>query len=237
MAIAACDRPSTSSHPSGVSAQTLDDHGQRYRLVHVDPKSVGNLRIYWRDGDPAALRERLERRGERLIFATNAGIFDPSRKPVGLHIADGVKLVELNKHDGAGNFFLKPNGVFFVLNAGGRICESSKFTALADQVQLATQSGPLLVRSGQEHPAFDANSTNRKIRSGVGVTSAGDVYFVLSEGRVTFHEIAVVFRDRLDCPDALYLDGEISKFYGPGFGWNDGGGEFAGMLAIIERSK
>jgi uncharacterized protein YigE (DUF2233 family) len=47
----------------------------------------------------------------------------------------------------------------------------------------------------------------------------------------------MVFRDRLACSDALYLDGEISKFYGPDFGWNDGAGEFAGMLAVVERSN
>jgi uncharacterized protein YigE (DUF2233 family) len=243
MAIAACERPSTSAQSSRISAQTVEAGGQRFRVLRVDPKSLSNLRLCWRDddgslfGNPARLSERLGRKGERVIFATNAGIFDPTRKPVGLHIENGEKLVKLNQADGTGNFFLKPNGVFFISKAHARICESGEFPAVADQIQLATQSGPLLVRGGKEHPAFDPNSTNRKIRSGVGVTSSGDVYFVLSEERVTFHELAALFRDRLGCSDALYLDGEISKFYGPAFGWNDGSGEFAGMLAIVEGAK
>ena len=243
MAIAACDRLSTPAQPPGISAQTLEEGELRFRVVRIDPKTVSNLQIYWRDGDgalfgnPATLSKRLGPKGERVIFATNAGIFDPTRKPLGLHIANGEKLVNLNQADGAGNFFLKPNGVFLIANGRARICESSEFPALDDHVQLATQSGPLLVRSGKVHAAFDPNSTNRKTRSGVGVAPSGDVYFVLSEDRVTFHELAALFRDRLNCPNALYLDGEISKFYGPGFGWNDGSGEFAGMIAFVEGPK
>ena len=54
---------------------------------------------------------------------------------------------------------------------------------------------------------------------------------------MTFHELASLYHDTLGCPNALYLDGEISKFYGPSFGWSDSSGEFAGLLAIVERAR
>jgi len=120
-----------------------------------------------------------------------------------------------------------------------KICESSQFDPDAmKNVFLAVQSGPLLLRDGQIHPAFDPKSENRKLRSGVGVFANGpSLVFVLSEDRVTFYEFATFFRDHLHCRDALYLDGEISKFYGPQFGWSDGSGEFAGLLAVTEPDE
>ncbi len=52
----------------------------------------------------------------------------------------------------------------------------------------ATQSGPLLVHGGDIHPDFNANSTNKKIRSGVGVTKDGLVIFAISITPVTFYD-------------------------------------------------
>ena len=44
----------------------------------------------------------------------NAGMFDASLDPIGLHIENGETIVDANTNDGPGNFHLKPNGVFFV---------------------------------------------------------------------------------------------------------------------------
>jgi uncharacterized protein YigE (DUF2233 family) len=243
LALHGCDRAPTPQADSRISSEMVEQGGQYFRVVRIDASRVADLRLFWRGdddaplGNPAALNRLLERRGESLVFATNAGIFDPSRSPLGLHIEDGQTLVGLNVNEGAGNFFLKPNGVFLVTAGRARICESAEFPSITGHVQLATQSGPLLLRGGQVHAAFDPVSINRKLRSGVGVGPSGSVVFVLSESRVTFHEFASLFRDRLDCPDALYLDGAISKMYAPRFGLSDSSGEFAGMLALVERAR
>jgi len=239
--VAGCDRAApTTAAATSVSGETIAHSGQSYRVVRVPAAAAGQLRLLWRDasgtpvGDLAALERRIGDGGDRLVFVTNAGIFDPTRSPLGLHIENGKVLVDLNRGDGAGNFYLKPNGVFFEADGKLGICETSESTLSPDRVRFATQSGPLLLRAGREHGAFDPNSANRKVRSAVGVNAAGDAAFVLSEGRVTFHELASFYRDRLECADALYLDGEISKFYAPRYGWNDGAGQFAAVIAVVE---
>ena len=86
---------------------------------------------------------------------------------------------------------------------------------MAATVECATQSGPLLVSDGIFHPAIRLNSPNKLIRNGVGIRSDGHLYFVISTTPVSFHEMATLFRDYLDCPDALYLDGTVSALYAP----------------------
>jgi hypothetical protein len=44
----------------------------------------------------------------RLLFATNAGMFDPALKPVGLYVEQGRELVHANTLSGYGNFHMKP---------------------------------------------------------------------------------------------------------------------------------
>jgi len=41
------------------------------------------------------------------------------------------------------------------------------------------------------------------------------VRFAISDEPVTFYEFASLFRDRLKCPEALFLDGSISSLYAP----------------------
>jgi uncharacterized protein YigE (DUF2233 family) len=202
----------------------------------------GALGLHWkrpdgsRYGNFADLKADLSRAGEELLFATNAGIFEPRFVPTGLHVEGGRELVPLNPRGGAGNFYLKPNGVFCVTDAGAGVVESGEYAGVAGPVRLATQSGPLLVRGGQLHPALHPDSPNRAIRSAVGVPSPRSVVFALSDEPVTFYELATLLRDPLGCADALYLDGTISRFYLPeraGAGPMDG--EFAGMLATTRR--
>lgn len=154
----------------------------------------------------------LQRRGQRLRWGMNAGMFHPGFAPVGLFVADGIQRSPLDLRDGAGNFYLKPNGVFLVGADGARIVESSRYASVAAGVQLATQSGPLLVQQGVLHPRLDPASRSRHVRNGVGI-GAGRVRFVISEQPVTLHAFASYFRDVLQCSDALYLDGSVSSFY------------------------
>ncbi len=205
-------------------------------VVRVDLEQA-TLRLYWmkddgkRIGSLVNLKKLIEQRGETMLFATNAGIFRPGFIPGGLHIEDGRELTALNLRDGQGNFHLKPNGVFYIGEDGAHAVSSEAYAPSADDLLLATQSGPMLVIDGSIHPAFQEDSQHRRVRSGVGVQSPKVVYFVLSRDLITFHQLARFFRDELGCRDALYLDGDISSFYVPGKIENLGLGIYAGMLA------
>lgn len=160
----------------------------------------------------------LVERKRRLVFAVNAGMFHPGFAPVGLFVDHGRTIGKLNLENAEGNFFLKPNGVFAITDAGARVLDSSEFPALAavggiEKVQLATQSGPLLVIDGKLHPAFRAGSESRLFRNGVGVISAKRVVFAISNEPVNFHEFALLFRDSLGCANALFFDGSVSSVY------------------------
>jgi uncharacterized protein YigE (DUF2233 family) len=58
---------------------------------------------------------------------------------------------------------------------------------------------------------------------------------VLTETPVNFHTLARLMRDRLDCANALYLDGNISNLYVPGSNKNTSSlSDFGGMIAVRE---
>ncbi len=48
----------------------------------------------------------------------NAGMYHEDLSPVGLYVEEGREQAILQTGGGEGNFFLKPNGVFFVTRAG-----------------------------------------------------------------------------------------------------------------------
>jgi len=100
-------------------------------------------------------------------------------------------------------------------------------------VFLATQSGPMLLRHGQPARRFAPNSRRRNTRNGVGARSDGTVVFVLAAD-VTFYELAMAFRDRLQCTEALYLDGAVSRLYARGVtGPPSSGDAFAALIAVL----
>jgi uncharacterized protein YigE (DUF2233 family) len=191
--------------------------------------SIGsdNLQLFLKDDSGAPytsfrrLAQALASQGERLTFAMNAGMYREDYTPVGLLVSDGRQLHRLNLASGFGNFYLKPNGVFLLDSTGARIVESSEYRSLQAPPTLATQSGPLLVQGGQINPALNPQGTSRLIRNGVGVIGATRAVFAISEDPVSFYEFAQLFRDGLKCPDALYLDGNVSSLYVRSLGRDD----------------
>ena len=194
--------------------------GQDFLVRQVDPK-LERIHIYLKDdsGKPlrsfTALSKYTAAHRQTLDFAANAGMFEEDRSTVGLLIQSGKVVRKLNLRDAKGNFYLKPNGVFYIdRHHKAKIVESSRFAGLEDSALWATQSGPLLLDHGKFHPAFKKDSVNRLVRSGVGITETGTAIFVLSKGVVNFYQFAEYFRS-LGCPNALFLDGTISAFYSP----------------------
>ena len=206
------------SQASAVEFSTVEIAGKRVTICRVNVRNE-HLQLLHRDetGLPFKRLDRLaewiQSHGQNLVFAMNAGMFHGDCSAVGLFVSGGKQIVPLNTASGEGNFFLKPNGVFAVTDGGARVVETSEYPNLTERVIIATQSGPLLVRSGKIHPAFNVNSKSRLFRNGVGVASPDVAIFAISEVPVTLYEFATLFRDTLHCPDALFLDGDICSLY------------------------
>lgn len=191
---------------------------ESFTVVTVDAKHE-SINLVWKfDGQPVTTFEKLnsilKRNKEKLIFAMNAGMFMENLAPLGLYIEKAQELRPLNTRSGSGNFYLKPNGVFLITSTHeAKIMETETWLKWKgkDTVELATQSGPMLITRGKIHSGFSKNSENKLIRNAVGVDNHQQVYFVISDKDVSFHEMAAFFKDKLKCTDALYLDGGVSR--------------------------
>ncbi len=185
-------------------------------------------------GSFSAIDSTLRPAGEALAFAMNAGMYHRDLAPVGLFVAEGREEAPLITREGPGNFGLLPNGVFCWGPDGFRIAESRAFAARKPACRYATQSGPMLVIDGALHPRFLPDSDSLNIRNGVGVSADGQrAVFVISGDRVNFHRFARYFRDRLGLPQALYLDGSISRLYAPQIGRHDMGFPMGPILGVV----
>jgi len=180
------------------------------------------------------LKEWLKSKKQKLIFATNGGMFTPEYSPVGLYI-ENFKIVKgVNNVKGGGNFGLKPNGIFFITSKNeAKICKTEDFKNNG-KVKYATQSGPMLVIANEIHPAFNKNSSNLNIRSGIGILPDGSLLFAISREEVSFYEFAMFFKQK-GCQNALYLDGAISEMYCPDKGMNQTSGAFGIIIGIAEK--
>jgi uncharacterized protein YigE (DUF2233 family)/acetyl esterase/lipase len=183
-----------------------------------------------------AIERSLRPTSRKLVFGMNAGMYQRNFSPVGLFVSGGKELAPLNTNSGTGNFYLKPNGVFLVSESGARVVESAEYPGIREGALLATQSGPLLVRNGGIHPAFNAGSESRLIRNGVGVPSPDVAVFAITDEPVNLHEFATFFRDVLKCPDALYLDGVISSLHSPERKRSDRKTDLGPIIAVIEMT-
>jgi uncharacterized protein YigE (DUF2233 family) len=207
------------------SCREVSFEGRGYTVCEVSRDD--DLRLFQTapDGAPYGSFDRvndaLAAEGATLGFAMNAGMYQPDRSPVGLMVENGLERGRLVTSDGPGNFGLLPNGVFCI-GDGFAVIESRRFARSRPDCRFATQSGPMLVIDGALHPRFISDSPSRYIRNGVGVSADGSrAVFVISHARVNFTEFARVFRDGLGLPQALYLDGSISRLYAPGLGRRD----------------
>jgi len=192
------------------------------------------------DGRPVGTFDRLEAlakaEGRVLVFAMNAGMYHPDRRPVGLFVKDSHQAAPIVTRAGPGNFGMLPNGVFCIRPDGGfAVIESRAYAENPPGCRDASQSGPMLVIGGALHPRFIPGSDSRHVRNGVGVSAdRRRAVFAISDRPVNFHDFARLFRDHLGLPDALYFDGRISRLYAPGIGRDDGGfpmGPIVGLLA------
>ncbi len=211
--------------------------GARFRVVVAE---AARVRVLWKDAGGRQLRTfelvkaEMKRTGLEPMMLMNGGIFEPGGIPSGLCVQDGREQTPLNPREGKGNFFLKPNGVFGVVEGKAMVRETGEWAKAGRGASQAIQSGPLLLRDGKIHSAFRAESENLLHRNGVGVREDGQVVFAITESgsRCNLHQFASFFLAR-GCRDALFLDGDISQM------WTAGQVEkpsnpFGSMLAVVK---
>jgi len=210
---------------------TNDENFIEYR---VDLKKQ-NLKFYWKNnnnqpfGNLKKLKDWLDSSGQKLVFATNGGMYKTDNSPLGLFIEATKEITKLNTRSGNGNFYLKPNGVFYITtDSQANICKTENFRSNS-RIKYATQSGPMLVIDGQIHPTFKKGSTNMNIRNGVGLLPNSQILFVMSKTEINFYDFADYFK-KAGCKNALYLDGFVSRTYLPGQNWIQTDGNFGVII-------
>ena len=223
-----------------IPCRSVSFEGSAYTVCEIDLRRHG-VRLFWRkpDGEPYGYLAALPgvQRSGRLVFAMNAGMYDPAYRPVGLYVENGRELVRANTRAGPGNFHMRPNGVFYVVGETAGVLETRSFLTKRQAVDFANQSGPMLVINGRLHPLF-GRSASRKFRSGVGLRDEHTLAFAVSEAEVMFSEFARLFRDRLKCDNALFLDGgSVPSLYAPELRRNGNLLRLGPMIAVYERAR
>jgi uncharacterized protein YigE (DUF2233 family) len=163
----------------------------------------------------------------------NGGMYMKDNSPQGLFIQNNTTLTPMDTLSGTGNFYLKPNGVFYLTRDNKAVvCQSKEFVDNG-QINFATQSGPMLVIDGQIHQAFKKGSINLNIRNGVGILPDNRVIFAMSKQEVNFYDFAEFFMS-MGCKNALYLDGFVSRTYLPEENWQQLDGNFGVIIAVTK---
>lgn len=208
---------------------TADPAQHRIGMANLgaDRQPFGSLSAFSASVDPAT-----------IAFAVNGGMYGDDLKPIGYYVENGDRSSELNRGDGDGNFYMKPNGVFFGNAAGGwRVLGSNTFfETVGDRPEFGTQSGPLLLIDGKLHPDIQDDGPSKAIRNGVGVDAGGKAHFVISDAPISFGQLARYFRDEVKVTMALYLDGQVSSLWDPATGRIDKG-RVGPMIVVTKREK
>ena len=210
----------------------------RFVSYIVNSKKL-NLEFFWKNekGEHFKNAENLiswlKSKNKKLLFSTNGGMYKKDNSPQGLYVENTNTKSEIDTSNGSGNFYLKPNGVFYLTtDKTPMICKTEDFVN-NEKIKYATQSGPMLVVNGEIHTAFKKNSTNLNIRNGVGILPNNQIIFAISKKEINFYDFAEYFK-RLGCKNALYLDGFVSRTYLPEKNWKQIDGNFGVIIGVTE---
>lgn len=238
--VSACQPDGQDARMAASPCAAVEHAGDAYTVCAFDA-TEHDIRLFHSDADGEpylqfdTLERELDEKGEVLIFAMNGGMYHEDRRPVGFYRDGFGDQASVNTNDGPGNFHLKPNGVFWLSESEAGITESQAYLDQGIDPVYATQSGPMLVIDGALHAELNPDGTSRRRRNGVGVSADGrEVFFVISDSAVTFHDFATLFRDEIAVPNALFLDGQVSRIFMPQIGRNEIGPDLGPIVGVVE---
>jgi uncharacterized protein YigE (DUF2233 family) len=222
----------------GFYFQPKSSDDNRFITYVVNPKKE-NISFFYKNkknenfSNAENLKNWLKTKKKELVFATNGGMYKKDHSPQGLYIEKNILISKIDTTSANGNFYLKPNGVFYITNdKKASICETTTFIENKN-IAFATQSGPMLVIDGKIHTSFKENSTNLNIRNGVGILPNNQVVFAISKKEINFYDFADYFK-KIGCKNALYLDGFVSRTYLPEKNWKQSDGDFGVIIGITK---
>jgi len=144
---------------------------------------------------------------EQLLSTTS--IVDPKGMPVGLYVNNYKEIKPTNKGNGQGNFYLKPNGAFLIMDDKITVCETSEIHQY-NNIKYGVQSGPMLIHNGIINHQFNQNSKNKYIRSAVGMSTNNKgeefIIFALSDSKVSFYDFSEFFLNKFKCDEVLNIE-------------------------------
>ncbi|MEX0341648.1 MAG: phosphodiester glycosidase family protein [Erythrobacter sp.] len=174
---------------------------------------------------------------DSIAFAMNAGIFDSEGTPIGYFVKDSERLQQLSTVSGSGNFYMKPNGVFYGSGGEWAVRETDWFLAnVTERPEFGTQSGPMLVIDGKIHPQITHDGPSRLVRNAVGIDAEGRAHFVISNAPVSFGKLARFYRDELEARNALFLDDTVSLLWNPATDRLDTGAPIGPIVVVRKKS-
>ncbi len=187
-----------------------------------------------RFGSLAAFAETVDKR--TIAFAINGGPAGDDGKPKGYFVQNKQRIAELDLGSGDGNFYIKPNGVFYGTGNAWRLRTTPSFySGVRDRPQFGTQSGPMLLVDGKLPSEISENGPSRAIRSGVGIGSDGKAHFVVSQKPLSFGQLARFFRDEAKVKNALFLASNRSALWDPATKRLDNGS--VGPIIVVTKRE
>lgn len=144
-------------------------------------------------------------RRSRALIGINGGFFTPEHKSIGLLIKSGKKINPMHYTSWWSIFGIR--GDTPIILPQWQMKSTDGFT-------MALQAGPRLVVNGHVPKLKNRKNT---ARSAIGITQAGQVIIVVTEGAgISLTDLAQImsrnrFINGLDCPNAMALDGGRSS--------------------------
>ena len=198
------------------------------------------IKLYWKNDSGQILKSLnnlksyASSKKENLVFATNAGMYKIDNSPQGLFIQNTNLINGTDTSKGTGNFYLQPNGIFYITKDESAFIKTTANFKMNNDIEYATQSGPMLIIENEINSIFNKTSTNLNIRNGVGITMDNKIIFAMSKTAISFYDFANYFKS-MGCVNALYLDGFVSRTYLPKKNWIQVDGNFGVMIGVTRK--
>lgn len=133
--------PVDTTMPSVGKALRIEHSGASYDVFVVDYPQE-QIALYWKDDSGRNLlsldnlKAHVEKRGQKLVFATNAGIYLENYAPQGLYIENGRQLrpLDTKKKVSNANFYMQPNGIFCLTKNKGHVLTTENYLVRGDKI-------------------------------------------------------------------------------------------------------